>query len=317
MINGGTGGAGVSWNGYSGGNGGNGGDGRFLAQQDAELTIPTAPSSVSSDPSSLCDGTGNITLTATGGSGATLNWYASTGGSTVIGTGTPLTIASPSVTTTYYAAWTSGSCNGTSSYTSVTVTVGGCTFNYTVSLFLQGYYLGSNKMSPLLRLLGASNASAVDTVTIELHRDISPYDSLYAYKGVVASNGNINCSFAGGALNGSFYIVVKHRNSIDTWSNGAQTIGSNGTYNFTTSAAAAFGSNLVNLEGNVYGIYSGDVNRDGALDSSDKLSVQIAVPSFTKGMYDTNDVTGDGFVDESDYRVLENNAPLGVTVSHP
>ncbi|MDD4148925.1 MAG: HYR domain-containing protein [Bacteroidales bacterium] len=84
--------------------------------------LPLAPTSAVSDNSSVCfNDAGNIVLTATGGSGDILNWYTGSCAGTLIGTGNNLSIASPSVTTTYYAAW-ENSC-GISSCANVEVTV--------------------------------------------------------------------------------------------------------------------------------------------------------------------------------------------------
>ncbi|MFO7978318.1 MAG: gliding motility-associated C-terminal domain-containing protein [Bacteroidales bacterium] len=84
---------------------------------------PVAPLSAEADMNSICQGTeGNITLSATGGSGQTLNWYTGSCQETLIGQGTPLVIPSPQTTTTYYASWESESC-GSSECVSVTVTV--------------------------------------------------------------------------------------------------------------------------------------------------------------------------------------------------
>ncbi|HBS87703.1 MAG TPA: hypothetical protein DEA97_14160, partial [Bacteroidales bacterium] len=68
--------------------------------------LPTAAESVSVDRSLVCaDDNGNITLTATGGSGSSLVWYAGSCSGAVIGSGNSITIPSPNVTTTYYARW--------------------------------------------------------------------------------------------------------------------------------------------------------------------------------------------------------------------
>lgn len=86
------------------------------------IPAPVAPTSAQSDRDEFCaDDAGNITLTATGGSGTTLEWYTESCGGTSIGSGTPLVIASPTVTTTYYARY-ENSCGG-SACASVTVTV--------------------------------------------------------------------------------------------------------------------------------------------------------------------------------------------------
>lgn len=77
-------------------------------------TTPTAPTSVSSDRTGFCwNDAGNISLSATGGAGRTLRWFTGSCGGTDIGTGTPLSIPSPTTTTTYYARW-ENSCGNTS-----------------------------------------------------------------------------------------------------------------------------------------------------------------------------------------------------------
>jgi len=68
---------------------------------------PVAPTSASSDRQILCvDDNGNIVLTATGGSGTTLEWFSGSCNGTPIGTGNDLSIASPTVSTNYFARWT-------------------------------------------------------------------------------------------------------------------------------------------------------------------------------------------------------------------
>ncbi len=88
--------------------------------------LPVAPVSATSDHETVCSSdTGNITLSATGGSGATLNWYTGSCGGTFVGAGSgptnSLTIPSPTTTTTYYAAW-ENNC-GVSTCADVTVSV--------------------------------------------------------------------------------------------------------------------------------------------------------------------------------------------------
>ncbi|HEX2975769.1 MAG TPA: DUF6443 domain-containing protein [Bacteroidales bacterium] len=84
---------------------------------------PSNPTSAISDRNYLCPNEGNITLTASGGSGTTLRWLSGGCTGTSVGTGNPLTIAAPATTTTYYARW-ENNC-GNSSCVSVTVTVRG------------------------------------------------------------------------------------------------------------------------------------------------------------------------------------------------
>ncbi len=87
---------------------------------------PVAPTSVTSSGDNLCQyDSGNITLNVVGGSGSTIRWFTGSCGGTVIGSGLgSFVIASPTVTTTYYARWET-SC-GVSSCASVLVTVRSC-----------------------------------------------------------------------------------------------------------------------------------------------------------------------------------------------
>ena len=94
--------------------------------QTATVTVgssPTAPSSAVVDRNNLCSNdSGNIELTAVGGSGTTLRWYAGSCGGSLVGSGTPLTIASPTSTTTYFARFESTCGNSTCASITVNVT---------------------------------------------------------------------------------------------------------------------------------------------------------------------------------------------------
>ncbi len=83
----------------------------------ASKTISVDPTSATASPSSVCSGVAtNITLTASGGTvgtGAVVQWYKSSCGGTLVGTGNPLVVSQTlSSTTTYYARY-SGDCNTT------------------------------------------------------------------------------------------------------------------------------------------------------------------------------------------------------------
>ena len=81
------------------------------------IPLPESPVSVSATPDAVCyTDAGTVTLTAVGGSGDLLNWYA---GGISVGTGSTLVIDSPEVTTDYCASW-ENVCS-TSSCVSVTV----------------------------------------------------------------------------------------------------------------------------------------------------------------------------------------------------
>ena len=110
-----------------------------------------------------------------------------------------------------------------------------------------------------------------------------------------------------------YYIVVKHRNAVETWSAAGNAFNSSGvlTYNFTSAASQAYGNNLV-LKNGKYCIYSGDVNHDGIVDSGDLASVDNDNSLYLSG-YLATDVNGDGIVDSSDLALVDNNNSLYVS----
>jgi len=78
----------------------------------ANASFPVAPVTATTDRNNFCtDDAGNITLSAVGGSGTTLNWYSGSCGGILIGSGSgttnSITIPSPTASTTYYARWES------------------------------------------------------------------------------------------------------------------------------------------------------------------------------------------------------------------
>ena len=86
------------------------------------LPLPVAPTSIITDNNNFCQSDdGDIHLTVTGGSGTLLHWFTGSCGGTEIGTGTPLTVPSPTTSTTYYAYY-ANSC-GVSSCASLIVNV--------------------------------------------------------------------------------------------------------------------------------------------------------------------------------------------------
>ncbi|RYE17118.1 MAG: hypothetical protein EOP51_24495, partial [Sphingobacteriales bacterium] len=80
-------------------------------------TIPSAPTGVNG---ARC-GNGTVSLTASGCTGGTLNWYANPTGGSPLGTGTNFTTPNLGATTTYYVSCTVAGCEGPR--TAVTATI--------------------------------------------------------------------------------------------------------------------------------------------------------------------------------------------------
>jgi PKD repeat protein/photosystem II stability/assembly factor-like uncharacterized protein len=86
-----------------------------------------------------------------------------------------------------------------------------------LKLWLQGFYqTASDNMIPVSS--PAVNPSAGDTVDVELAASTSPYSIIYTDRKVVSVNGTVSLQFPPGAFNHSYYVVVRHRNSVETWS---------------------------------------------------------------------------------------------------
>jgi hypothetical protein len=139
---------------------------------------------------------------------------------------------------------------------------------------------------------------------------------MYSSKGVVNTNGTVAISFPNSTLDSSYYIVIKHRNAIETWSAAPVAINNNTIYNFTTAASQAYGDNLSNMGDGVFGIYSGDINQDGSIDFSDYPDLDIANNLGVLG-YNVNDLNGDASVDFNDYPLLDINSNNGIIAMRP
>ena len=124
---------------------------------------------------------------------------------------------------------------------------------------------------------------------------------------VLNSSGQGTGLFANTTEAASYYVVVKHRNSIETWSATGQSF-SNGimNYDFTTAQNKAYGNNM-KLKNTKWCIYSGDVNQDGVVDLTDVLVVDVENLNFATG-YRVTDLNGDGLVDLSDLLIVDNNS---------
>ncbi|HQY19718.1 MAG TPA: hypothetical protein PK294_00360 [Ignavibacteria bacterium] len=118
-------------------------------------------------------------------------------------------------------------------------------------------------------------------------------------------------------LNGNYYIAVKSRNTIETWSKsgGELLIVGGNSYNFTTSASQAFGNNMV-LNGSRYCIYSGNVNNDQIIDTDDLSMIDNDVYNYVLGNSITN-LNGDNIVDIDDMAIVNRNAGQLILVEWP
>ena len=185
-------------------------------------------------------------------------------------------------------------------------------------LLLEGMYSGSGTMTQASDASGPHfGAGIADKIAIELH-DGANYSTL------IQSFSNIDLHTAGTATitvpavyGGSYYITIKHRNSVATVSSAPVSFaGSVISYSFTDAQNKAFGNNLKPTTDGRFTFYGGDINQDDILDGSDMSTVDNLTAAYVSG-YLPEDVNGDGIIDGSDMAVIDNNTALYVAAVFP
>jgi len=159
-----------------------------------------------------------------------------------------------------------------------------------------------------------------DTVKLLLREDSAPYNIVDSSKVRLDNDGYGTFWFNNAQQFTNYYIVAKHRNSIETWSATTFqfTSGANYTYDFTFSPLQSYGANMVQVDTSpdLFAFYSGDVNQDEVIDGSDLLLIDNDASNFVTG-YVSTDINGDEFVDGSDAAISDNNASNFVSVIRP
>ncbi|MBP9924018.1 MAG: hypothetical protein KBF92_09320, partial [Bacteroidia bacterium] len=188
----------------------------------------------------------------------------------------------------------------------------GCSISINLKVFIQGYYLGSLMQNSPLNSLSLS-----DTVIVKLAISVSPYTVLYSDTTFITVSGDIEALFPPAILNSEFYIIVEHRNSIQTWSSNSILIDQNNIiYDFTNSIGKAFGNNLADNGDGTFSLLSGDVNKDGVINDIDYLLLENGLLNLTEN-YTVLDLTGDNLIESSDFSLIENNIQNNISIQKP
>ena len=200
----------------------------------------------------------------------------------------------------------------------------GCSFPLmlTLKLYIQGYYIATDSMIAVVD--SVANPLLCDTIIVELHSPSSPYQQVYSSKSTINILGEGNFDFPSVYFSSYYFIVVKHRNAIETWSKDSVLFNAfTYNYDFTDAVDKAYGNNLADLGDGNFAIFSGDVSdgsllhlQDGQINDADFLEVINAVHSFTNG-YSVFDLTGNGMVESADFSILENNFSLLISSQRP
>ena len=192
-----------------------------------------------------------------------------------------------------------------------------------VKCLLEGYLTQDELMNPALFTLGMSaDSSSTDSIEVQLW---SPFDlnntmPNYSFKTLLYDSGSASIVIPEATLGKLYYIAIKHRSSIETWSVSPVMITSITEYDFTIDVNAAYSDGLnmpmKNMGNGKFAIYGGDINQDGTADATDLQITENDAYNFAFG-YNESDCSGDGASDASDMQIIENNANLFLFKSRP
>ncbi len=161
-----------------------------------------------------------------------------------------------------------------------------------------------------------ANAMIDDTVRIYLRNSTNPFAKVDSAKAKINSSGIGSFVFNNASNGVNYYLQIKHRNALETWSKTPQQFSSNHmVYDFTTASTKAYGDNMKQA-GSKWVVFGGDPNADGSIDLSDITLEFNDAANFLSGYLKT-DLNGDDFVDLSDVLVSFNNSSLFVFAITP
>jgi hypothetical protein len=199
---------------------------------------------------------------------------------------------------------------------------GFCFGQLTLKAIIQGFYVGGGQMSPGLMNAEVlhSNAEQSDTITVELRTVADP--SVLAtspISAILSTTGIAYCFFDLSLINDSYWIVLKHRNLIETWSSNPVFLTAYSNYDFTIASTQAFDEGalpMFEVEPGIWACYNGDIDHDGAITSLD-MTIEENDTNIGAFGYVTSDLDGDGGSTSLDMTLIENNAFLGIFVADP
>jgi len=212
---------------------------------------------------------------------------------------------------------------GCDSVATLNLTVNTCTTTLNVTAFLEGFYTGNGTMIPnLYNLEISTNDTETDTLEVNLWSaaNLSSATPDYSVRAVLHTDGSLTAVFPGATLNNSYYVALKHRNSIEVWSAEPVTIASTSSYDFSTSMSSAYSNGfndpMKSVSGGKYALYAGDVDQDGTIDLFDTQIAENGASNLLFG-YDASDCNGDGSTDIFDTQLIENNSTLLIYKARP
>ena len=161
-----------------------------------------------------------------------------------------------------------------------------------------------------------TNSMVSDTMRVYLRSSVNPYPKIDSAKAFLNAAGQGSFVFNNASNGTPYYIQLKHRSGLETWSKTTQSFSSNHlAYNFTSDSAKSYSNNL-KKQGSKWVVFGGDVNQDGFVDLTDVIAINNNANVFTAG-YIKTDVNGDDFTDLTDVILAYNNSTVFVQRKTP
>lgn len=95
-------------------------------------------------------------------------------------------------------------------------------------LYIEGFYLGGGMLAEIL------GNGICDTIRVELHDPMSPSSIIYSATSLLTVQGNANLHLPPALRGNYYYVVIRHRNSIETWSKLPIYMTASSTFNLKT-----------------------------------------------------------------------------------
>ncbi len=123
------------------------------------------------------------------------------------------------VTTGTYAVQVSDGTACVATFNSPLITVNSCTTLLNLKVFIQALYKDNDMMNAVLFDLGMSNdPTACDSITVEFHDAVSYATIAASVKTLLHTNGTASVFGPASLVNHLYYVAIRHRNSVETWS---------------------------------------------------------------------------------------------------
>lgn len=88
-----------------------------------------------------------------------------------------------------------------------------------LQLFIEGFYQGAEVMQPVLLNTGIDMHPMIcDTITVEIHAGAPTYALVSTTNAILKTDGKVSLYLPNSLLGGTYYIAVKGRNMVETWS---------------------------------------------------------------------------------------------------